>query len=175
MARAILTGLAFLHRNSVVHCDIKPENLLLVPHSSDDVRLIDFGSSCTASERPFEYIQSRFYRAPEVIFGLPYGPPMDMWGFGCVLAELATGKPALREQIRLLVEVLGPPPPHIATAGGRTVKLLSLAKKKRTLRTHLRLADRALVGLIRRTLEWDQGKRITAEEALAHPWVVGDG
>jgi dual specificity tyrosine-phosphorylation-regulated kinase 2/3/4 len=180
MARAILKGLAFLHRNSVVHCDIKPENLLLVPHTSDDVRLIDFGSSCITGERPFEYIQSRFYRAPEVIFGLPYGPPMDMWGFGCVLAELATGKPAFpganeREQVRLLMEVLGPPPPEMASAGGRTVKLLALAKKKRPLRVHLRLADKGLVGLIRRTLEWDQGKRITAEEALAHPWVVAEG
>jgi dual specificity tyrosine-phosphorylation-regulated kinase 2/3/4 len=180
MARAILKGLAFLHRNSVVHCDIKPENLLLVPHSMNDVRLIDFGSSCMTGQHPFEYVQSRFYRAPEVILGLPYGPPMDMWGFGCVLGELATGKPVFpganeREQVRLLTEVLGPMPPEMASAGGKGMKVLALAKKKRTLRAHLRLADKGLVGLIRRALEWDQGKRITAEEALAHAWVVDGG
>ena len=57
------------------------------------MQVIDFGSSCFESERLFTYIQSRYYRSAEVIFGLPYGPPIDMWSFGCILAELLIGKP----------------------------------------------------------------------------------
>ena len=55
--------------------------------------MIDFGSSCFEDETRYTYIQSRFYRAPEVILGLPYGTPIDMWSLGCILAELYTGCP----------------------------------------------------------------------------------
>ena len=56
-------------------------------------KVIDFGSSCLVTERLYTYIQSRFYRAPEVILGLPYDTAIDMWSFGCILAELFTGYP----------------------------------------------------------------------------------
>lgn len=49
--------------------------------------MIDFGSSCFEDERVYTYIQSRFYRSPEVILGVSYGVPIDMWSFGCILAE----------------------------------------------------------------------------------------
>ena len=52
---------------------------------------IMIGSSCYENERVYTYIQSRFYRAPEVILGLSYGPPIDIWSFGCLCAELYTG------------------------------------------------------------------------------------
>jgi dual specificity tyrosine-phosphorylation-regulated kinase 2/3/4 len=55
--------------------------------------VIDFGSSCFYNERIYTYIQSRFYRAPEIILGIPYTTGIDMWSFGCIMAELYTGYP----------------------------------------------------------------------------------
>lgn len=56
------------------------------------MKVIDFGSSCFVTDHLSSYIQSRSYRAPEVILGLPYGPKIDVWSLGCILAELLTGQ-----------------------------------------------------------------------------------
>lgn len=93
IAVQVLRCLDFLQRQRIVHCDLKPENILLQRPGRSAVRVIDFGSSCEEDKRMYTYIQSRFYRAPEVILGLPYGLPIDMWSFGCILAELCTGYP----------------------------------------------------------------------------------
>ncbi|KAJ2613026.1 serine/threonine protein kinase, CMGC, dual-specificity [Coemansia sp. RSA 1365] len=82
------------------------------------IKVIDLGSSCFENERVYTYIQSRFYRAPEVILGLPYGPGIDVWSLGCIVVELLTGYPLFpgeneREQLACIVEVLGPPPPYL--------------------------------------------------------------
>jgi serine/threonine protein kinase len=55
------------------------------------VKVIDLGSSCFITDHLSSYVQSRSYRAPEVILGLPYGQKIDVWSLGCILAELATG------------------------------------------------------------------------------------
>jgi len=79
------------------------------------VKLIDFGSSCFENEQIYTYIQSRFYRAPEIMLGITYTTAIDMWSLGCILAELATGFPLFPgktepDQMSLLVEMLGLPP-----------------------------------------------------------------
>ena len=56
-----------------------------------EVKVIDLGSSCFVTDHLSSYVQSRSYRAPEVILGLPYDQKVDMWSFGCILAELLTG------------------------------------------------------------------------------------
>ena len=61
-------------------------------YSRATVKLIDFGSSCFVTDKPSSYIQSRSYRAPEVILGLPYDQKIDIWSLGCVIAELFTGE-----------------------------------------------------------------------------------
>lgn len=58
------------------------ENVLLKQRGSSSIKVIDFGSSCYSHQRVYTYIQSRFYRSPEVILGLPYGTPIDMWSLG---------------------------------------------------------------------------------------------
>uniref|UniRef100_A0A7S3G0C1 dual-specificity kinase n=1 Tax=Palpitomonas bilix TaxID=652834 RepID=A0A7S3G0C1_9EUKA len=89
----ILQSLRFQRKLKIIHCDLKPENILLrQPHKSA-IKVIDYGSSCFEDERIYTYIQSRFYRSPEVILGLPYDMGIDMWSFGCILAELYTGYP----------------------------------------------------------------------------------
>jgi len=86
-------ALQVLAEIDVVHCDLKPENILLTDSSGVRVQLIDFGSSCFSNQTVYTYIQSRFYRAPEVILGLPYDSAIDMWSLGCVAAELYMGLP----------------------------------------------------------------------------------
>ncbi|KAG5509048.1 hypothetical protein JKF63_06056 [Porcisia hertigi] len=77
----------------IIHCDLKPENILLRNQNRSGIRLIDFGSACYTAKRFHRYIQSRFYRSPEVILFLEYGTPIDRWSLACVLVELHTGVP----------------------------------------------------------------------------------
>mmetsp|Transcript_14786 Transcript_14786/g.19763 ORF Transcript_14786/g.19763 Transcript_14786/m.19763 type:complete len:300 (-) Transcript_14786:226-1125(-) len=92
ITRQILISLKFIHDLGLVHSDVKPENILLASYSKARVKLIDFGSSCYLSDRQSSYIQSRSYRAPEVILGLPYDGKIDVWSLGCVVAEMYTGQ-----------------------------------------------------------------------------------
>jgi dual specificity protein kinase YAK1 len=110
----LLSALCLLQRESIIHCDLKPENILLrldllpVPR----IKLIDFGSACYEKNTVFSYIQSRFYRSPEVLLGLPYTGAIDCWSFGCILAELFLGLPLFpgdsqHRQLMRIVAMLG--------------------------------------------------------------------
>merc|ERR1719460_3567074 len=114
-AHSLLQCLDTLYRNKIIHCDMKPENVLLKQQGRSGIKVIDFGSSCYEHQRVYTYIQSRFYRSPEVILGLPYNVAIDMWSLGCILAELYTGYPLFPgenevEQLACIMEVLGVPP-----------------------------------------------------------------
>jgi dual specificity tyrosine-phosphorylation-regulated kinase 1 len=93
--KQILRALQFLGRKDVdiIHCDLKPENILLRHPKRSGVKVIDFGSSCESNKPMYSYIQSRFYRSPEVMLGLPYSVAIDMWSLGCILVEMYTGEP----------------------------------------------------------------------------------
>ncbi|XP_042653150.1 dual specificity tyrosine-phosphorylation-regulated kinase 1B-like isoform X3 [Tyto alba] len=102
----------------IIHCDLKPENILLCNPKRSAVKIVDFGSSCQLGQRIYQYIQSRFYRSPEVLLGLPYDLAIDMWSLGCILVEMHTGEPLFSganeaDQMNRIVEVLGLPPPHM--------------------------------------------------------------
>jgi len=77
----------------IVHCDLKPENILFTDDSYLNIKIIDFGASCNDYTNGFFYVQSRYYRAPEVVLGAPYDQAVDMWSLGCIIYELITGKP----------------------------------------------------------------------------------
>ena len=118
----VLAALRVCGALGVVHCDVKPENVLLRSLDSGDVKLIDFGSACLASRPPYSYVQSRFYRAPEVLLGAGYGPPIDVWSLGCVAAELFLGLPLFPgaseyDQLRRIVEMVGPLPDEMVERG----------------------------------------------------------
>ena len=78
-------------------------------------KIIDFGSGCFEDQKIYTYIQSRFYRAPEIVLGIPYNAAIDMWSFGCILYELYVGYPLFpgedeKEHMALMMEVKGVPP-----------------------------------------------------------------
>ena len=124
-SRQIFSALEYLRSHGVVHCDVKPENVLLCSTDRSAVKLIDFGSSCLVGETgESAYVQSRFYRAAEVLLGLPFGCEVDAWSLGCVMIELHGGKPAFpgvdeRDQLEKIVEALGAPPAEMLDEGER--------------------------------------------------------
>ncbi|XP_072810527.1 dual specificity tyrosine-phosphorylation-regulated kinase 4 isoform X3 [Vicugna pacos] len=90
---SVLKCLQMLYVEKIIHCDLKPENIVLYQRGHVSVKVIDFGSSCYEHQKVYTYIQSRFYRSPEVILGHPYNMAVDMWSLGCIMAELFTGRP----------------------------------------------------------------------------------
>ena len=89
----ILVSLLYMAEHKIIHCDMKPENILLRNINKSGIKIIDFGSGCFENERIYTYIQSRFYRAPKIILGIAYTWAIDMWSFGWILFELYTGYP----------------------------------------------------------------------------------
>ena len=118
----ILHALRYLKSHGVVHLDLKPENVLLCSADRSRVKLVDFGSSRWRDENAGEtYAQSRFYRAAEVLLGLPFSHPADAWSLGCIMVELHGGKPLFpgrdeRHQLAKIAETLGPVPDEMFAA-----------------------------------------------------------
>ncbi|XP_022091237.1 dual specificity tyrosine-phosphorylation-regulated kinase 4-like isoform X2 [Acanthaster planci] len=193
-AYALLGCLKLLHQERIIHCDLKPENILLRQKYQNSIKVIDFGSSCYVNQRVYTYIQSRFYRSPEVILGLPYSMPIDMWSFGCILAELYTGYPLFPgenevEQLACIMEVLGMPPTNIIEEAQRRRLFFdskgnprcitnSKGKKRRPNSKDLSYAIKTnntlFLDFIERCLAWDPSQRMTPEEALQHEWIQED-
>jgi len=189
----LLTALQFVHSNKIWHCDVKPENILLKKRNKSSIKLADFGSACFENEQLYSYIQSRFYRAPEVILKLKYDSKIDIWSVGCILAELLIGVPLFpgeseHHMLQRIAEILGEPPHHMQAACQHRnfyfnpdfTMILSADKKKRTRKPKslpfsgaLRCNDSQFLDFITNLLKWDPVERFSAEEALRHPWITG--
>ncbi|KAG0048827.1 Dual specificity protein kinase clk3 [Gryganskiella cystojenkinii] len=138
-ARQLLTSVAFLHRLRLIHTDLKPENILLangnykqMPYKKSpsktrrilldpEIRLIDFGSATFQDEHHSTVVCTRHYRAPEIILGLGWSYPCDIWSIGCILVEFLTGEALFQthdnlEHLAMMQAVLGPIPDKLVRA-----------------------------------------------------------
>ncbi|KAG8663900.1 shaggy-related protein kinase epsilon [Manihot esculenta] len=176
----ICRGLSYLHHVvGVCHRDIKPQNLLVNPHSHQ-VKICDFGSAkmLVPGEPNISYICSRYYRAPELIFGATaYTTAIDMWSAGCVLAELLLGQPLFPgesgvDQLVEIIKVLGTPTreeikcmnPNYTEFKFPQIKAHPWHKV-----FHKQLPLEA-VDLVSRLLQYSPNLRCSALEACAHPF-----
>eukprot|EP00834_Sanchytrium_tribonematis_P002051 NODE_57_length_28844_cov_0.352687.p5 type:complete len:522 gc:universal NODE_57_length_28844_cov_0.352687:15871-14306(-) len=121
----MLDALVILGQAKIVHCDLKPENILLCELTDTKIKVIDFGSACYEQSTMYTYVQSRFYRAPEVILGLDYSSSIDMWSLGCIVAELFLGLPIFPgtseyNQICRIHKMLGNLPTYMLDVGKKT-------------------------------------------------------
>ncbi|CAL4884874.1 unnamed protein product [Urochloa decumbens] len=117
-SRQILDALIVMKDAGIIHCDLKPENILIAANvkTAAGVKVIDFGSACMEGKTIYSYIQSRYYRSPEVLLGYPYTTAIDMWSFGCIVAELFIGLPLFPgaseyDVLCRMIEILGGQPP----------------------------------------------------------------
>ena len=191
-AKQVLTALDYTVSLEIVHCDLKPENILLVNPQKAAIKLIDFGSSCFISERLHTYIQSRFYRAPEIILGIPYTQAIDMWSLGCILVELFTGHPlwpgeSELDQLIHIISTLGMPSEEVLQISTRktlffdggvlkTSKLMNgktISPGKNNLSELVQGADADFLHFVSKCFEWSPSKRIKPKEGLVHPWIKG--
>ncbi|KAF9001996.1 hypothetical protein BDQ17DRAFT_1281080 [Cyathus striatus] len=188
----MLMSLSLMRHHRIVHCDLKPENVLLKHPAKSAIKVIDFGSSCFEHEKIYTYIQSRFYRSPEVILGMNYHMAIDMWSLGCILAELYTGFPIFpgeneQEQLSCIMEVLGVPDKEFVnrssrkklffdTNGAPRVVVNSKGRRRRpgtkTLAQVLRCNDEEFVDFISKCLVWDPERRIKPQAAMRHPFIT---
>eukprot|EP00301_Raphidiophrys_heterophryoidea_P028079 c9967_g1_i1.p1 GENE.c9967_g1_i1~~c9967_g1_i1.p1 ORF type:complete len:537 (-),score=136.95 c9967_g1_i1:162-1772(-) len=193
ITRQVLTALAFIHSLKLIHCDLKPENILIQSYSRCVVRLIDFGSSCFTTDHLSSYVQSRSYRAPEVILGLPYDGRIDVWSMGCVLPELFTGSVVFQSDsahslLARIMAVLGPFSRRMLTEGRHSSSFFTksglvyrkhdssdnyevLMPRPTTLEARMKGADKDFVEFVKTLLTIDPDNRPTAAEALKHPWL----
>ncbi|KAI4322213.1 hypothetical protein L6164_021925 [Bauhinia variegata] len=178
----ILRGLKYIHSANIIHRDLKPSNLLL--NANCDLKICDFGLARTTMENDFmtEYVVTRWYRAPELLLNSSdYTSAIDVWSVGCIFMELMNKKPLFPgkdhvHQMRLLTELLGTPTE--ADVGlvknedaRRYIRQLPQYPRQPLARVFPHVHPLA-IDLIDRMLTIDPTRRITVEEALAHPYLA---
>ncbi|KAH6760638.1 Protein kinase superfamily protein [Perilla frutescens var. hirtella] len=216
--RQLLESVAYMHDLRLIHTDLKPENILLVSSdfvklpvckkTSDEtnfrclpkssaIKLIDFGSTAYDSQLHSSIVSTRHYRAPEIILGLGWTYPCDIWSVGCILVELCTGEALFQthenlEHLAMMERVLGPLPEHMlkkASKGAekyfrrsrlnwpegavsrdsiRAVRKLDLLKN--LISRHVDSPRSSLVNLLHGLLKFEPSERLTARQALEHPF-----
>ena len=189
----ILKAIKFIHSADIIHRDLKPSNIFI--NSDCHIKLGDFGLARTLDHNPHiqnmvtEYVATRWYRAPEMILAAQkYGKPIDMWSVGCILYELLVGTPLLpgkstKEMMKMMFGVTGFPDRKEYNEVKNECKIQhidyddllqeKIKKKKNILQmvsgyTH----DEVAIDLLLKLLVFNPKKRLTAEEALEHPYVA---
>ncbi|CAL0307589.1 unnamed protein product [Lupinus luteus] len=193
ITRQCLEALQYLHNLGIVHCDLKPENILIKSYKKCQVKVIDLGSSCFKTDNLCLYVQSRSYRAPEVMLGLEYDEKIDIWSLGCILAELCTGEVLFPNDpivmiLARMIGILGPIDLEMLVKGQETHKYFTeeydiyhvneetnqveyIIPESSSLEQHLQVTDTMFVDFVKYLLNINPKRRPSATQALKHPWI----
>lgn len=177
----LLDGLYFCHRHRIVHRDLKPANILLT--SDNMLKIADFGLARAFQVPMHTYtheVVTLWYRAPEILLGEKhYTPAVDMWSVGCIFAELAKGKVIFRGdseigQLFEVFQVLGTPTEAEGSWPGvsRLPDFRDVFPRwpAKDLAAVLPQLDADAIDLLYQMLRYNPADRISAKEALQHPW-----
>jgi len=187
-AYQLLRGLRFIHRAGVYHRDLKPKNILA--NADCKIKICDFGLARFANNPSgsneqlhfwTDYIATRWYRAPELCgsFFARYTPAIDVWGVGCIFAELLSGKPLFPgknavHQLNLITDLLGSPTPEVLARvkNEKARKYLQglPQKQPQSLAHRFPKADAEALRILGRMLTFDPDARPSCEELLADPY-----
>jgi len=182
----LLSGLAFCHRNDVLHRDLKPQNLLIA--QTGELKIGDFGLARATGVPVNGYsseVVTLWYRAPDVIMGsVKYGSEIDLWSCGCIFAEMFLGVPLLRgrdenDQLTQIMRTLGTPEEHVLQWIHTKTKDPAQTPyrpypwfPKLPLQQLMPAASPYAIDLLERLLTFDPKDRITASEALLHNYFL---
>ncbi|KAH7433713.1 hypothetical protein KP509_07G082400 [Ceratopteris richardii] len=179
----ILRGLKYIHSANVLHRDLKPGNLLI--NANCDLKICDFGLARTISSPSSnfmtEYVVTRWYRAPELLLNsADYTTAIDVWSVGCIYMELLNHQPLFPgtdyvRQLRSIVELIGLPNDSEldfvkSENARRYLRQLPRYEKQCLQEKFPRISSLAL-DLVDKMLTFDHNKRISVEDALAHPYL----
>jgi len=200
VSRQCLKTLEVLHAHDVIHCDLKPENILIQSLTSCQVKVIDYGNAYLHHDQRCSYVQSRAYRAPEVVLGHPYTPKVDLWSLGCILMELLTNRllfdnRSVQSLLASHIALLGHMPERLLADGqlseyyfqpgkeqtlvgkhdGRICRLRPTQTSLSALCERHGCTDPQFADFIKMLLVLDPQKRVSAKEALKHPFLHDGG
>jgi serine/threonine protein kinase len=177
----LLLALQYIHSADIIHRDLKPENILI--DSNCEIKLCDFGLARGYDvddeiSMSTNYVQTRWYRAPELIMnGSNITNKIDIWSAGCIMAELLTGKVLFRgnspfDQIHRIIKLLGTPKSLDRYGSPDSVSFFKKMHSYSAIPLHEKFSTTSNVALdlLGKMLVMDPSERISAEDALKHPY-----
>lgn len=175
----MLRALKYVHSAGVVHRDLKPSNILI--NENCDLKICDFGLARLQDPQMTGYVSTRYYRAPEIMLTWQkYDVGVDVWSTGCIFAEMLEGKPLFPgkdhvHQFTIITELLGSPEQDVieTICSENTLKFVrSLpVQQKIPFSQRFKGVEPEAIDLLEKMLVFDPRKRITAKEALKHPYI----
>ncbi|XP_063598214.1 mitogen-activated protein kinase 14B-like [Penaeus indicus] len=176
----VLRGLKYIHSAGIIHRDLKPSNIAV--NEDCELKILDFGLARPTESEMTGYVATRWYRAPEIMLNwMHYNQTVDIWSVGCIMAELLTSRTLFPgadhiQQLNLIMEILGTPPQEylnrITSESARNYIRSLPHMRKKDFKQVFRGANPLAVDLLEKMLELDSERRVTAAQALAHPYLA---